>query len=132
MAKRPWITPQDVKDYSEFAKVKTRADEKLESDITRAEAYIIKRTNNPFGDEKYPELPKSVRLAAILVAEHYANNATSDPQKKMQSETFKDYSYTVSSAAVEQGADDLDIDALISEYVTKISQGTLDMRMRRL
>jgi len=133
MADRPWIAPSDVKGYTEFEKVKNRPDAKLLVDISRAESYIIKRTNNTFADATtYPTIPENIKLAAILVAEHYANIATTDPQKKMQSETFKDYSYTVSEAGADQGVDDLDIDALISDYINKSSAGTLDFRMRRL
>ncbi len=133
MADRPWIIPSDVKGYSEFEKVKNRADAKLVMDISRAESYIIKRTNNTFTDAtKYPTIPENIRLAAILVAEHYANASTTDPQKKMQSETFKDYSYTVSEAGADQDVEDLDIDALISDYINKSSAGTLDFKMRRL
>lgn len=132
MATRPWITPQEIKEYTDFEKVKARSDVKIQADIVRAENYIIHRTNNDFQDsEKYPEIPSDIKLATMLVAEFYANTATQDPQKKYQSETFKDYSYTVSSGS-DMSVDDLDISALISAYVRNKAVGTLGLKMRKL
>ena len=37
MPKRPWITPQQVRDYSETPEVLKRSDAKLSVDISRAE-----------------------------------------------------------------------------------------------
>lgn len=36
MPKRPWITPQQVRDYSETPEVLKRSDAKLSVDISRA------------------------------------------------------------------------------------------------
>lgn len=132
MATRPWVTPQEIKDYTDYEKVKVRPEPKLLADIVRAENYIMHRTNNDFQDsEKYPDIPSDIKLATMLVAEFYANTATQDPQKKYQSETFKDYSYTVSSGS-DMSVDDLDISALISSYIRKEAVGTLDMKLRKL
>ena len=132
MATRPWVTPEDLKDYTEFDNVKARSDTKLQTDIVRAENYIIHRTNNDFADaEKYPDIPDDIKIATLLVAEFYANAAPQDPQKKYQSETFKDYSYTVTSGS-DKSADDLDIAALIAAYIKPASTGTLNMKMRKL
>ena len=49
---RPWVTPKDVKDYTEQEDVKNRPDEKLAFDITRAEQKIISITNNRFDSEE--------------------------------------------------------------------------------
>ncbi|TCX51932.1 MULTISPECIES: DUF3199 family protein [unclassified Dehalobacter] len=132
MATRPWVTPAEVKDYTEFETVQNRPDAKLLVDIARAENYIIHRTNNDFTDvEKYQTIPEDIKIATKLVAEFYATTAPQDPQKKYQSETFKDYSYTITSGS-DKSADDLDISALIAAYVKPASTGTLNMKMRKL
>lgn len=41
MAERPWVTPEELKEYTEFEEVKNRADSKLKIDISRAESSII-------------------------------------------------------------------------------------------
>jgi hypothetical protein len=131
MATRPWVTPEEVIEYTDFEKVKTRSTAKLQADIVRAENYIIHRTNNTFQDnEKYPEIPSDIKLATMLIAEFYANTATQDPQKRYQSETYKDYSYTISGG--DMSVDDIDISALISPYVLKQAVGNLDMKLRKL
>lgn len=132
MATRPWVTPAELKDYTEYENVKARSDTKLLTDIVRAENYIIHRTNNDFTDtEKYPNIPADIKIATLLVAEFYATTAPQDPQKKYQSETFKDYSYTITSGS-DKSADDLDISALIAAYIKSASTGTLNMKMRKL
>ncbi len=133
MAARPWVTPADVKAYSDFTAVQNRNEEKLLTDISRAELYIINRTNNTFADDtKYAEIPVNIKLAVLLVAEFYANTAAADPQKKRQSETFKDYSYTVLSSGADLSADDLDIEPLISAYISPQARGTVDLKLRKL
>lgn len=130
MATRPWVTPQEIKDYTDFEKVMARTEPKLQTDIVRAENYIIHRTNNNFqDDQKYPGIPSDIKLATILVAEFYAN--IKDPQKRYQSETFEDYSYTISDGS-DISVDDIDISALISPYICKEAVGTLDMKLRKL
>lgn len=131
MAARPWITPKDVKDYTELPKVSARSDPKLLTDIIRAENYIIIRTNNKFDDAvKYPDLPPEIKLAAILVAEFYANKTTTAPTKQYQSESFKDYSYTIKTE--EEGVDAVDIDSLIAIHILPPTKGTLNMKLRKL
>lgn len=128
MAKRPWVTPEDIKAYSDYEQVQKRNNVKLQADITRAETYIIQRTRNQFNDEEYQEIPPNVKLATMLVAEFYANSASTDPNKKYKSESYKDYSYTVASTSLE----DIDIDSLISEYEKRETKGTLVMKLRKL
>jgi hypothetical protein len=127
MATRPWITPADVKDYTEFPKVKERSDPKLQLDIVRAEQYIISKTNNKFDDDAYPTIPEPVKLATILVAEFYAN-AAADDASKFESETFDDYSYTRSDIKVE----DLDLEPLLKDYVIVASKNQVSMNLRKL
>ena len=48
MAKRPWVTPEVVKDYSEIPAVQKRSDARLTVDIARAEQYVVTYTHNSF------------------------------------------------------------------------------------
>ena len=45
---RPWISPDDVKEYTDYPEVAERSEGKLKQDILRAEMKIIKITNNRF------------------------------------------------------------------------------------
>ncbi|QIB26096.1 DUF3199 family protein [Caloranaerobacter azorensis] len=133
MANRPWITPQDVKDYTEHKAVLNRAETKLKFDIARAERYIIERTNNDFSDDLiYPVIPDEIKMATILVTEFYANMAANNPIEAKKSETFDDYSYTVSDKVYEMSVDDLDISYLINDYIIEAPINKTIVRMRKL
>jgi len=130
MATRPWVTPAEVKDYTDRQKVKDRADAKVKVDITRAEQYIIDYTNNRFDDgEKYPAMPEPVKTAAILVAEVYGNSAA-EGKGEYKSETFDDYSYTVADTATK--LENLDLGPLLDEFITEAPRNAITMKMRRL
>ncbi len=132
MAARPWVIPEEVIAYTEIPGVKSRPADKLAFDIFRAEQKVIAKTNNMFDDEKYSEIPEPVKKAVILIAEMYARNAVEAGKEhpNVKSETFDDYSYTVSDAITD--ADDLDIDDLLSDYVLPVGRGKTVMRIRRL
>ena len=133
MAQRPWITPDEVIEYTEHAVVKARPEPKLKFDISRAEKYIIERTNNPFtDDEKYPEIPEDIKMATILVAEFYSISATKNPMEGVKSENFDDYYYTKYDNGLEFKVEDLDIGYLIDDYVIEASEKKTFMRMRKL
>lgn len=125
---RPWIRPEDVKQYTSHKEVAERGDEKLAIDISRAEMKIIRITNNNFED--YDELPEPVKIATILVAEAYAKNGIEATKKRITSETFDDYSYTAESATITE--DSLDLDDLLAPYVVAAGRGKTVMRLRRL
>lgn len=129
MPKRPWITPQRVRDYSETPEVLKRSDAKLSVDISRAEQYIITYTHNK-GLEEMAELPEGVRTACILLAEAYAHNAALTSSKVLKSETFDDYSYSADHSDIE--VTDLDLAALLDDYVVTAANRTVTMRMRVL
>lgn len=126
MANRPWVTPQAVKDYTEYPSVQKRDEAKLTTDISRAEQYVIAYTNNDFADK---ELPEAVKTAVILVAEAYAFNACV-AAKELKSETFDDYSYTVETCTID--VDSLDLKPLLDEYTTVKSRSGVTMRLRKL
>ena len=128
MATRPWITPKEVTEYTEYTSVKNRSEAKLLIDIARAEQYIISATNNKF--EKYETIPEGVRTAAILVAEAYAFNACIS-SREMKSETFDDYSYTAAEAQyIDIGG--LDIAPLLEDYIKEETSKGVVLRMRKL
>lgn len=131
MAVRPWVTPQEVKDYTEFQEVKSRDDKKLTVDIARAEHWVIDYCNNRFDDdEKFPTLPEPVKTAVILLAEAYAHNAVEATRVRLKSETFDDYSYTAESTIIDIGK--LDVASLLDDYAIAQPSNGVTMRLRKL
>ena len=128
MVNRPWVTPQEVKEYTEYPSVQSRADAKLSVDIARAEQYVIAFTNNKFEDLE--EIPQSVKTAIILVAEAYAFNACI-AAREMKSEQFDDYSYTAADT-VAIDLDTLDIAPLLEEYTEEKPRNGVTLRIRKL
>jgi hypothetical protein len=93
-----YITPADVKTYSEFGAVQNRPDSKLEKDILRSETEIFAYCGHKFDDaEKYPSgPPEEVRLAIILLAEYYALTSSDESfAKGYKSERIGNYSYSL-------------------------------------
>lgn len=133
MVERPWIKPQDVRDYTEVEAVQNRTDARLAVDISRAEQYIITYTHNKFTD--YNEVPPPVKTATLLLAEAYASYAhymktTSGGAYK--SETFDDYSYSTGESTLEELISALDLAALLDDFVVAQANASVTMRMRRL
>lgn len=126
---RPWIQPEDVKEYSDFDDVKNRSNSKLKIDIQRAEAYIISYTNNPFSEEEYVDgVPENVKVADILLSEYFAHNKQTIGEKT--SETYDDYAYTISSSTIDVTT--LGIDVLLESYVRTKKTGRVTMVCRKL
>ena len=128
---RPWVIPQEVKDYSDYQAVKDRADAKIAIDITRAEERVIAYTNNRFDAADLTAIPSAVKTAVILLAEAFAYNATISRGGIMKSETFDDYSYTLSEASPID-IPSLDIASLLDEYTIQKARGGITMRLRKL
>lgn len=124
---RPWVAPNEVREYSEFESVQKRTDNKLAIDISRAEQYVIDYTHTKF--ESYSELPGAVKNAVIILAELYAHNAV-ERTKQIKSETFDDYSYTAESTIL--NISDLNLPSLLDEWVDTTPNGRVTMRMRKL
>lgn len=131
MAKRPWVNPQEVKDYTDYATVKKRDDDKLQTDIARAELAVITYTNNTFeGDETFPRIPESVKTAVILLAEAFGYQAALGEKRIIKSESFDDYSYTLQDGHI--SVDILDLGPLLEAFcITKPKNG-VTMRFRKL
>lgn len=128
--KKPWITPADIKEYTDHKEVQERSDAKLLADITRAQAKIVKLTHNKFEDDKYPETPDNIRLATILVAEALAKNAVLKTQTRFKSETYDDYSYEKESSEID--LEGLGLDDLLSDYIVPEKSGTVTFRLTAL
>ena len=136
MASRPWATPAEVKAYTEIKAVKERTDDKLRVDISRAEKYVIKYTNNTFSDTEYPLIPSDVKNAVILLAENYARSACASSRSSRgenKSETFDDYSYTAyTSVEISEEKGDLDLGYLLDEFKKEKPRGNIILRVTKL
>lgn len=127
---RPWVQPQEVKDYSDHKEIQERADEKLKTDIFRAEQKVIAKTHNKFDAEDLEAIPECVKVAVILIAEAIGKNNIESTKKQVRSETFDDYSYTVESSTVD--IDALDLDDLLKDYIIDGGRGNVTMKLRSL
>ncbi len=134
MAERPWVTPAEVREYTEIEAVQQRSEARLKVDISRAEQYVITYTHNKFDGDI--EVPAPIRTAVILLAETYASYA--NQMKKtgggaMKSETFDDYAYTAGDFSFEDLVKALDLSALLDDFaVTSSASGGVAFRMRKL
>lgn len=124
---RPWVTPEEVKAYTDHKEIAERADIKLKTDIFRAEQKVISITHNNFSDEKLEEIPEPVKVAVMILAEAYANNSIKKSQKQIRSETFDDYSYSLESGIID--IDELDLDYLLADFVQDSGKGNIVMRI---
>lgn len=128
MAGRPWITPEDVRSYSDYECVQKRADEKLKVDISRAELYISSYTNRDFSGDG--ELPDAVRTAAILLAEYYAYGAVARGGD-IKSETLDDYSYTLGDASAPT-LEAIGLSSLLDPYKQVAAKGTVTLHLHAI
>lgn len=126
---RPWVTPQEVREYSDYEDVQNRSDAKLRVDITRAEQAVISYTNNKFDDEDLTEIPPNVKTAVILLAENYAHSVY-QVSRSYKSETLDDWSYTANDAQL--SISDLGLESLLDEYKITAASGNVFMRLRKL
>ena len=126
MADRPWVTPEEVKEYSEIPAVQQRSDARLTVDIARAEQYVITYTHNSF---KEGDLPHAVKTAVLILAEAYGHNSAI-AAREVKSETFDDYSYTAETSQISIEA--LDLAALLDDYVKAEPRNGVTLRMRKL
>lgn len=133
MAARPWVTPEEIKEYTDFEDVAARTDTKLRKDIARAEIYILSYTNNKelLNDKLYPTVPEGVKTAVIILAEAYGHNAV-EKTKTLKSETFDDYSYTSESNTVDLNSIYDEIAALLEDFKKAKSNNLVNMSLRKL
>lgn len=122
-----WVTPDDVREYSDIKAIQERTDKRLMTDIFRAQQYVVSYTNNDFSE--YEEIPQSVKTAVILLAEIYGYNSVTSA-KELKSETFDDYSYTAENSV--RSISDSDIEPLLEKFVKAKAKNGVTMRLRRL
>lgn len=129
MAARPWVTPDEVREYTELPEVKKRKDAKLKMDIARAELWVINYCNCKFDDdEKFPTIPEQVKMAVILLAEAYGHNAVEITKGGLKGETYDDYSYTAERFIMD--ASGVDVKSLLDEFTVAQPQGAVTLRIR--
>ncbi len=126
MAERPWVTPQEVREYSEIPAVQQRSDTRLKVDIARAEQYVLTYTHNSFKNE---ELPQAVKTAVLILAEAYGHNSAI-VAGEIKSETYDEYTYTTETKQISIEA--LDLVALLDDYVKTEPRNGVTLRMRKL
>lgn len=126
MATRPWVTPAEVKAYSDRPEIAARSDAKLAVDISRAQAYVVAYTNNDFS--AVSEIPGEVKTAVILLAEYYGAGAVKG-FGVMKSETFDDYSYEAAEGTL---IDVLGIGPLLDPFVVAAPKNGVTMKLRAL
>lgn len=126
MAQRPWVTPQEVREYSEVPAVQQRSDTRLKVDIARAEQYVLTYTHNSFKNE---ELPQAVKTAVLILAEAYGHNSAI-VAGEIKSETYDEYTYTTETKQISIEA--LDLVALLDDYVKTEPRNGVTLRMRKL
>ena len=127
MAERPWVKPEEVREYSDIESVQKRSEKRLAIDISRAEQYVISYTNNDFS--AFEEIPQNIKTAVILLAEAYGYNSAISA-RNIKSETYDDYSYTTENGTISFG--DLGLEPLLEEFVKVKPKNSITMRMRRL
>ncbi|MBC1209475.1 protein YqbG [Listeria booriae] len=127
-----YITPQELKSYSEFEAVKERSDDSLSLDIIEAESDLESTLRQPISevldvDEK---LPEKLRIALLKLAQFFALiNSDDSIQKGYTSEKMSDYSYTIGSGDSLKKPDISGlINGFINEDVQKLKKGLFRMR----
>jgi len=138
---RPWILPQNVKDYTDFQKVKDRSDPKLTVDIRRAENAIIEYLNRDFTEidpetdlPYYTDIPQDVLDATIILSESIALNAVSSSRAEgLESEDFDDYSYKRFSMDDFKWVTNLNLGPNLNRYILDAESGNRTvLSIRRL
>lgn len=124
---RPWVTPEEVKAYTDHEEIAQRDASKLKTDIFRAEQKVISITHNNFDNAELEEIPESVKIAVMILAEAYANNSIEKSKKQIRSETFDDYSYSLESGVID--IDGLDLDYLLKDFMCDVGNGNVILRM---
>lgn len=124
---RPWVTPEEVKGYTDHKEIAVREEAKLKTDIFRAEQKVISITHNNFDAKELEAIPEPVRIAVLILAEAYANNSIEKAKKQIRSETFDDYSYSLESGIID--IDGLDLDYLLKDYMLDAGSGNVILRM---
>ena len=109
------ITPEEVKSYTAFSKVKKRDDAQLKLDILEATVEAKAIVGHNFSDEKYTPLPDEVKLALLKLAQFYALiNSDEAMTKGYKSQRFENYSYTLADG---ESIRKPDLSSLLKDFV---------------
>ncbi|MDR3345183.1 MAG: DUF3199 family protein [Oscillospiraceae bacterium] len=128
MAAEIWLTPDELREYSNNKDVKKRTDLQLQMDIYRAKSYIVCYTHNSFDDAEL--LPEEVKIALLLIAEQYAIMSF-NPNDGLKSETYDDYAYTrADKAGIDIEA--LGLDSLLDDWVIEPPKTGVTLKMQAI
>lgn len=126
---RPWITPNELVQFTEHEGVKNKSPTRMDVMISLAESKIIAYCKHDFSDEeKYPELPEEVKNATLILADALCYNDSLRTSGKLKSESYDDYSYSVDVTETSTDFDILGITSLLDPFVLDDS-GNLFMRV---
>lgn len=127
-----YITPKELKTYSEFESVQERSDESLLLDIIEAESDLESTLRQPISEvlDVDGKLPEKLRIALLKLAQFFALiNSDDSIQKGYTSEKMSDYSYTIGSGDSLKKPDIAGlINGFINEDVQKLKKGLFRMR----
>lgn len=133
---RPFVTPDDLREYTSLDSVSARSNEQLTADIARAELYVMTYCGQDFSSVEEGSLgAEQLVLAVKLLAEMYAYNAqykaaTANESKggpSIRSESNTGYSYSLADKSDDLiSFDDLGIDSLLKDLCDG-SQGDTEM-----
>lgn len=124
----PLISPQDLIDYTDNVKIKSRPENKILIDISRAYSKLVYLCGQDL--LSFEELPPDIKTSLILYSEYYGYTSILSASSNMQTESFDDYSYTVKDVALQEP----EIHALIKPYIkiTSTPKRPMSMSLRRL
>lgn len=113
-----FIVAADLIKYTDSEKVKKRNPEKLDMDIRRAEKTVLHLLNRKPDDSIFLNgAPEDIKSAIILYAEYYALWEIRKHSSGYKSESFDDYSYTLTD---DFKLEEPDVKELIREYIKKL------------
>lgn len=126
MAKRPWITANELTDFSNHKEVIDTNSVRTTVLISLAESKIIAYCHHDFSDDEiYPSIPEEVKNAALILSDALVYNDNLRNDVSIKSQTFDDYSYTAEETLVPVSFDELGLSTLLDNYVLDNTSGNL-------
>lgn len=121
----PFLTPTEVKDFTEIAQIKSLPDNKVGYAILEAESEVFAHCGHDFSDQtKYPTLPDPVKLAILKLSQFYCLQTFDEATlKAIKSQNIGDYSYST------DGLIKPDTHNLLSNYVESFKGGNTRLRL---
>lgn len=125
----PYITPQELIDFTPIDAIKNRSTTLLTYDILEATAEIDQICGHDFNDTTvYPSIPDAVKLAALKLSQYFSIvNSDESVIKAIKSQNIGDFSF--SSDGVEKPS----VMHLLRPYITSTPKtGNVRMRLSSL